>query len=25
LPDPPDGAELQDYFGAGPKVVTMVN
>ncbi len=25
LPDPPDGAELQDYFGAGPKVDTMVN
>ena len=25
LPDPPDGADLQDYFGAGPKVVTMVN
>ncbi len=25
LPDPPDGADLQDYFGTGPKVVTMVN
>ncbi len=25
LPDPPDGAPLQDYFGAGPKIITMVN
>ena len=25
LPDPPDGTPLQDYFGAGPKIITMVN
>jgi hypothetical protein len=25
LPTPPDGTPLQDYFGAGPKVITMVN
>ncbi len=25
LPAPPDGTPLQDYFGAGPKIVTMVN
>ncbi len=25
LPDPADGTPLQDYFGAGPKVITMVN
>jgi Flp pilus assembly protein TadG len=25
LPTPPDGTPLQDYFGSGPKVVTMVN
>jgi Flp pilus assembly protein TadG len=25
LPTPPDGVELQDYFGSGKKVVTLVN
>jgi Flp pilus assembly protein TadG len=25
LPAPPDGGPLQDYFGAGPKIITMVN
>ena len=25
LPAPPDGTPLQDYFGAGPKIITMVN
>ncbi|MGH3348229.1 MAG: TadE/TadG family type IV pilus assembly protein [Nocardioides sp.] len=25
LPAPADGGELQDYFGAGPKIITMVN
>jgi hypothetical protein len=25
LPPPPDGTPLQDYFGTGPKVITMSN
>lgn len=25
LPTPADGTPLQDYFGAGPKIITMVN
>lgn len=25
LPTPPDGVDLQDYFGSGKKVVTLVN
>ncbi len=25
LPDPPDGTKLQDYFGTGPKVITLSN
>ncbi len=25
LPTPPDGTPLQDYLGAGPKIITMVN
>ncbi len=25
LPAPPDGTKLQDYIGAGPKIVTMIN
>ncbi len=25
LPAPADGTPLQDYFGSGPKIVTMVN
>ena len=25
LPSPPDGVELQDYLGAGKKVVSLIN
>ena len=24
-PPPPDGTILQDYFGSGPKIVSMIN
>jgi hypothetical protein len=25
LPDPPDGSTIGEYFGSGPKIVTLVN